>query len=46
MSRNYDYKTRNLLGFSYHRIYYKLIDIYLSRETNKIFLNKLISQKN
>ena len=46
MSRNDDNTTRNLLDFSYHQIYYKPIGIYLSRETNKIFSNKLISQKN
>ena len=34
MSRNDDYKKGNLLDFSYHQIYYKLIDLDLSRQTN------------
>ena len=34
MSRNDDYKTGNLLEFSYHQNYYKLIGIELSRQTN------------
>ena len=34
MSRNDDYTTGNLLDFSYHQNYYKLIDIDLSRQTN------------
>ena len=33
MSRN-DYTTRNLLDFSYHQSYYKLISIALSRQAN------------
>ena len=35
MSRNHDYTTGNLLDFSYHQNYYKLIGIDLSRQTNK-----------
>ena len=31
MSRNGDYTTGNLLHYSYHQIYYKLIDINLLR---------------
>ena len=34
MSRNDEYTTKNLLGFSYHQNYYKLIGINLSRQTN------------
>ena len=35
MSRNDDYTTGNLLDFSYHRSYYKLVGIDLSRQKNK-----------
>ena len=34
MSRNDDYTTGNLLDFLCHQIYYKLIGIDLSRQTN------------
>ena len=34
MSRNDDYTTGNLLDFSYHQNYYKLIGIDLSRQTS------------
>ena len=34
MSRNDDYTTRNLIDFSYHQKYYKLIGINSSRQTN------------
>ena len=34
MSRNDNYTTANLLDFSYHQSYYKLIGIDLSRQTN------------
>ena len=34
MKRNYDYTTGNLLDFSYHQNYYKLIGIDLSRQKN------------
>ena len=34
MSRNDDYTTANLLYFSYHQNYYKLIGIDLSRQKN------------
>ena len=34
MSKNDDYTTGNLLDFSYHQNYYKLIGINLSRQTN------------
>ena len=34
MSRNDDYTTGNLLDFSYHQNYYKLIGINLSRHAN------------
>ena len=38
MSRNDDYTTGNLLKFSYHQNYYKLIGIDLSRQTNASIL--------
>ena len=34
ISKKYTYTTRNLLDFSYHQNYYKLIDIDLSKEIN------------
>ena len=34
ISKNNDYKKVNLLDFSYHQNYYKLIVIDLSRQTN------------
>ena len=34
MSRNDDWTTRNLLDFSYHQNYYKLVGIDSSRQTN------------
>ena len=34
MSRNNDYRTGNLLDYSYHQKYYQIIDIDLSRQTN------------
>ena len=34
MSKNDDYTTRNLLDFSYHQNYYKLISTNLSRQTS------------
>ena len=34
MSKNDDYTTGNLLDFSYHQNYYKLIGIHLSRQAN------------
>ena len=34
MSKNDDYMTGNLLDYLYHQIYYKLIGIDLSRQTN------------
>ena len=43
MTRNKYYATENLLDFSYHQNYYRLIGIDLSRQ--KILLNKLIVQK-
>ena len=43
MLRNDDYTTRRLLlDLSYHQNYYKLVIIDLSRQTNKVFLKKLI----
>ena len=35
MSKNDDYTTENLLNFSYHQNYYKLLGTNLSRKTNK-----------
>ena len=37
MSRNDDYTTGYLLDYLYHRKYYKLINIDLSRQTNTSF---------
>ena len=34
MSKNDDYTTGNVLDFSYHQNYYKLIGIDLSTQTN------------
>ena len=34
MSRNDDYTTENLLDYSYHQNFYKLISIDLSRQVN------------
>ena len=34
MSRNDDYTTGNLLDYSYHQNFYKLISIDLSRQVN------------
>ena len=43
MSRNHDSTTGNLLDFSYHQNYYKLIGIALYQDKQiRIFLNKLI----
>ena len=49
MSRSNDRKTGNLLDYSYHQNYYKLIGIDLSRQTNtqiQVLHNKLISREN
>ena len=43
MPRNDDYTTGNVLDFSYHQNYYKLIGTDLSRQA---FLNKLVSYEN
>ena len=45
MSRTNDYATGNLLYYSYHQNYYKLVAIDLSRQTIQLFLNKLISKE-
>ena len=43
MLRNDHYATRKLLlDLSYHQNYYELVIIDLSRQTNKVFLKKLI----
>ena len=41
MSRNDDYTTGNLLEFSYHQSYYKLIGTDLSRRKNTIVPQKI-----
>ena len=41
MSRNDNYTTGNLLDFSYHQNYYKLIGIDLSRWTNTNILQQI-----
>ena len=47
MSRNNDYITGNLLDFSNHQNYYKLIGIDLSRQTNTSIPQQIdfVSQK-
>ena len=46
MSKNGDYTIGNLLDFSYHQICYELIATDLSRQTIRIFLDKLTLQEN
>ena len=41
MSRNNGYTTGNLLDYSHHQNYYKLIGIDLSRETNTNILQQI-----
>ena len=41
MSRNDDYATGDLLDFSYHQSYYKLIGIDLSRQTHTNILQQI-----
>ena len=41
MSRNNDYTTVNLLDYLYHKNYYKLTGIHLSRETNTSILQQI-----
>ena len=41
ISRNDDYTKENLLEYSYHQNYYKLIDIDLSRQTNTSILQQI-----
>ena len=41
MSRNINYTTGNLLDFSCHQNYYKLIGIDLSRQTNTSILQEI-----
>ena len=41
MSRNDNYTTANLLDFSYHQSYYKLIGIDLSRQTHTNILQQI-----
>ena len=41
MSRKDDYTTGNLLDYLYHQIYYKLIGIDLSRQTNTSILQQI-----
>ena len=41
MSRNDDYTTENLVDFSYHQSYYKVIAIDLPRQTNTNFPQQL-----
>ena len=45
ISRNNDYTTKNLLDFSYHQNYYKLIGIDLSRQTNTAIPKRKIRRK-
>ena len=46
MTRNNDYAIENLLYYLYNQNYDRLIGIDLSRQKIRLFLNKLISQKN
>ena len=46
MSKNDAYRTGILLDYFYHQEYYKLISIDLSRQTIRVFFNKLILQEN
>ena len=41
MLRNYSYAKRSILDYSDHQNYYKLSDIYLSRQTNKSFCQQI-----
>ena len=41
MTKNDDYTTGNLLDFSYHQSYYKLIGINSSRQTNTSISQKI-----
>ena len=41
MSRNNDYANRNLLDYLYHKNYYKLIGIDLSRQINTTILQQI-----
>ena len=41
MSRNNDYTIGNVLDYSYHQNYYKLIDIDFSRQTNTTGIQEL-----
>ena len=41
MSKNNDYTTGDLIGFSYHHNYYKVIGIDLSRQTNTNILQQI-----
>ena len=40
MLRNYSY-AKSILDYSDHQNYYKLSDIYLSRQTNKSFCQQI-----
>ena len=42
LSKNDDYTTRNLLDFSNHQNYYKLIGIDLSRQANTSILQQIL----
>ena len=46
MSRNNDCTTENVLYYLYQHIYYKVIGIHLSRQTNSTFLKKFTLQEN
>ena len=44
--RSDDYTTGNLIDHSYHQNYYKSLVQFYQNQQVKLFLNKLISQKN
>ena len=46
MSKNDDYTAGNLLDYFYHKKYYKLIGIDLSRQTNTSILQQINFVKN
>ena len=41
MSKNNDYTTGNLLDYSHHQSYFKLIGINLSRQKNRCILQQI-----
>ena len=46
MSKKDDYIKGNLIDYSYHQIYHKLIDIVFEKQKMQAFINKLIFKEN